>query len=755
MILAAATVFVAFIILLKLWVRLDALDEQVNAIQRRLRQVDDALSHPGPLNSQVATPAAASVAMPASAPSSHTQPPAMAPPPLPLPQTPSAQQPAAAPPAPSLATSASAPQRAAVPSAATPVARDLESEIGSRWVLVAGVLVLVLGVAFFVKYAFDRHWISETLRVAAGTLAGAAIWIGGVWLAGRGYQLYGRMVAGGGLAMLYLSAYAAGALYGLVPAGVALMWMAALSGITVVTADRQDSIGLATTAITLAFAAPALVATNQDHHIVLFVYDSMLVVATLLLVRRHDWLLLGLASFWLTWVSFAAWSGESYRASYFASTEIYLTIVCAMFLLILTEHRRSRHQLAKLICGVLSLGPLIYHFASVAVLFDHSLPLLVYLIVFTALGVALLRDQPWLRLLLWVVTAVPFLVWVESHDNGVWYVAAMAAAVGLYALHLAGQLRALDTNTDPAVPEMALFHLNGLGLFAWMYPSVYGHAGSTATLAIGLGIWNAVLAWGSRRRGAAGAVPHALALAFTFAAIAVALGLAGPWITVAWAAEGAAVIWVGLTLRRTPLRYGGTCLLALAIVRLAVWQFGETLVSFTLFLNARMATGAFIVVLLYGAAALHLRFRDSLGDKAREWTTGFVVAANVLTVALVTADIYSFWDVRGQQLTASFARELSISVTWAAYGMGLIALGFNRRSAVLRYLALGLLGITVTKLFVVDLLTIDGVYRIVGFIVLGLVLLAASFLYHRSRRRMPGMSAETVSHTAREKFHTG
>src|SRR5439155_1098720 len=82
------------------------------------------------------------------------------------------------------------------------------------------------------------------------------------------------------------------------------------------------------------------------------------------------------------------------------------------------------------------------------------------------------------------------------------------------------------------------------------------------------------------RSGVAGPVPHALALTFTFAAIAVALGLAGRWITVAWAAEGAAVIWVGLSLRRTALRYGGTFLLALAIVRLAVWQFGETLASF-------------------------------------------------------------------------------------------------------------------------------------------------------------------------------
>ena len=251
-----------------------------------------------------------------------------------------------------------------------------------------------------------------------------------------------------------------------------------------------------------------------------------------------------------------------------------------------------------------------------------------------------------------------------------------------------------------------------------------------------LAIWNVVLAALSRRRGAAGPVPHALALAFTFGAIAVALGLSGPWITVAWAAEGAAVIWVGLSLRRSALRYGGMFLLALATGRLVVFQFGETLVSFTPFLNSRMAAGGFIVALLYGAAALHQRYRDSLSVAARPAAAGFVAAANILTVALLTADIYSFWEVRGERFTASFAREVSISVTWAAYAMGLMVLGFMEQSAVLRYLALGLLGITVVKLFAVDLLALDGIYRIIGFIVLGLVLLAASFLYHRSRRRM-------------------
>ena len=109
-----------------------------------------------------------------------------------------------------------------------------------------------------------------------------------------------------------------------------------------------------------------------------------------------------------------------------------------------------------------------------------------------------------------------------------------------------------------------------------------------------------------------------------------------------------------------------------------------------------------------------------------------ITAAHVLTVLLVTAEIVSFWELSEERLAAAFARQLSISLAWALYALGLIATGFRRSSSLLRYLALALFGVTVLKMFSVDLLELAGVYRIVGFTALGLMLLGASFLYQRS-----------------------
>ncbi|HEY6895117.1 MAG TPA: DUF2339 domain-containing protein, partial [Rhodanobacteraceae bacterium] len=101
--------------------------------------------------------------------------------------------------------------------------------------LLVGTLVLVLGVAFFIKYAFENEWIDERARVALGTAAGIAAWVAGVRFVSAGYVLYGRIVSGGGLAIIYLSAYAASALYEIVPASVAFGWMTVASAATVIT----------------------------------------------------------------------------------------------------------------------------------------------------------------------------------------------------------------------------------------------------------------------------------------------------------------------------------------------------------------------------------------------------------------------------------------------------------------------------------------------------------------------------------------
>src|SRR4030042_5265813 len=106
---------------------------------------------------------------------------------------------------------------------------NLEEQIGGQWFAKIGIFVLLLGVSFFLKYAFDNNWIGETGRVLMGIIAGIALLGAGEKLI-RNYFLYGQILSGGGLAMLYLSVYAAFGFYELLPAIAAFAFMALVTG---------------------------------------------------------------------------------------------------------------------------------------------------------------------------------------------------------------------------------------------------------------------------------------------------------------------------------------------------------------------------------------------------------------------------------------------------------------------------------------------------------------------------------------------
>jgi uncharacterized membrane protein len=76
-------------------------------------------------------------------------------------------------------------------------------------------------------------------------------------------------------------------------------------------------------------------------------------------------------------------------------------------------------------------------------------------------------------------------------------------------------------------------------------------------------------------------------------------------------------------------------------------------------------------------------------------------------------------------------RDFTYSALWMGYGAMLMMIGFLRRSAFVRWQALILIAATVVKVFVYDVSELDRGYRIVSFMILGILLLAISFVYQR------------------------
>src|SRR5437660_283751 len=86
---------------------------------------------------------------------------------------------------------------------------QIESIIGRRGLGWAAVCLILFAAAFFLKYAFDNRWIGELGRVAIGVAAGISMTVFGFKYHKRGWRVFSQILTGGGVVLLYLSAYAA------------------------------------------------------------------------------------------------------------------------------------------------------------------------------------------------------------------------------------------------------------------------------------------------------------------------------------------------------------------------------------------------------------------------------------------------------------------------------------------------------------------------------------------------------------------
>ena len=291
----------------------------------------------------------------------------------------------------------------------------LESQIGSRWLLYVGVIAIVIGVSYFEKLAIDNHWVNETWRTIQGGIAGVLFVIGGLRIVRKGYRLYGQILAGTGVALMYVSTYAAFNFYHLLTHPIAFLLMLAITALAAWLADSQRSQGLALVAVSGGFATPFLLPTGSDAEAALFTYDSILIGMTMLLARRREWPALNGVSYVFTGLTFLSWAAVFYLPSKYLTTELFLTVFCGMFLYALYSTYRSTTASAALVRVLLWTAPFGYHVLSVANLFNHEVALLIYLLLVALIGVTTgSRTNAWIRLSFWFAVVAPLTAWTSG-----------------------------------------------------------------------------------------------------------------------------------------------------------------------------------------------------------------------------------------------------------------------------------------------------------------------------------------------------
>jgi uncharacterized membrane protein len=239
-----------------------------------------------------------------------------------------------------------------------------------------------------------------------------------------------------------------------------------------------------------------------------------------------------------------------------------------------------------------------------------------------------------------------------------------------------------------------------------------------------------------------------VAIAFAFISIAIPLKLNAQWITIGWLVESAALLWISARTQAGFLRYFGVAALTAGVFRLLFYDKFHTE---TLVFNMRFATYAVAIVVLGGIA----RFGElQASKKEKPFFDVAVVALNLLALIALTFEASDYF-ARQMASRVNFAhsdheillaRGFSYSAIWLIYGTALMAVGFLKRSAFVRWQSLVLIAFTIGKVFLYDVSQLGGSFRIVSFIALGAVLLGISFIYQRDWLKLSSHSSDKSTH---------
>jgi uncharacterized membrane protein len=219
---------------------------------------------------------------------------------------------------------------AATPAATPRKTQNLENLIGAHWLNRIGIAAVLVGAAYFLKYAFENDWIGPATRIVIGVVCGALILIWSERFHARGHLLFSHTLKVVGVGVLYLSIWAAAETYAIIGNGLAFAAMLAVTAALVALAVRHNSEFIAGLAMTSGFLAPVLLSTHTNREVELFTYLAVLDAAALILVAFFPWVRAMAVAFFGTLFLYIGW----YRSFYTAAQQPRTIAFASLFFLI-------------------------------------------------------------------------------------------------------------------------------------------------------------------------------------------------------------------------------------------------------------------------------------------------------------------------------------------------------------------------------------------------------------------------------------
>ena len=202
---------------------------------------------------------------------------------------------------------------------------------GGNTIVRAGLVLLFIGLAFLARLVVVAGLFPIEARLATIGAAGTALLVVGFRKRIERPD-FGLQLQGAGIAVLYLTVFAAARLYGVMPPLAAFGFMVVFAGLGAWLAVKQDSLAMALASFLGGFAVPLLLGGRAETPTGLFTYITVLNLAILSTARNKSWRALNLLGFAATFLLASAWGVGSYTVSQFWICELFLGLSIAIYL---------------------------------------------------------------------------------------------------------------------------------------------------------------------------------------------------------------------------------------------------------------------------------------------------------------------------------------------------------------------------------------------------------------------------------------
>ena len=657
-----------------------------------------------------------------------------------------------------------------------------EYAIASNWLLRVGIVILVMGIGFFLKYSIERGLINEIGRVLLATIAGMAMLVVGTQMLGRKYHLFGQGLLGGGIATLYFAAFAATSLWHLIPAGVGFGLMILVTCVAGWIAVRFNSALVAVLGIIGGYGTPVMLQTGVVNFPGLFTYLLVLGAGVLGISYRKNWHLLNFLSFLGTYGLFFSVMERWYNVSYFWQVMPFLAAFFVLFstmtfLFNLVNRQKSTllevlalwvnagvffgvsYRLTSEVYGdkwvaAISLALAAFYIVHVYYfllrrLQDRELILsfIALSAFFLAVTVPLLLSSQWITAS-WAIQALVML-WIAGKLDSQFlrHVAYLLYAIVILRFGFVDLRQEYLENALAADLPMADYLLHMVERLVMFGIPVASLAGAGVLL----------------RK-----MPPSAVLSVDRA------NDIGQWVRDRWAVQAIVAVVAGMLFLYLHLELGRTFLyfypplgmpvLSLLWIALCIFllreyrlQPNEVLLGLLMLFVAGLVVKLFVFDLA-GWQVIELDAlcrRPLLLQHGRNAIAGFrrhhslplwrvlhafrqldARPASVIFGATALALLFVFTTLETNTFLWHYVPGLragGVSILWSIFALALIVAGIWRDTRILRYVGLALFAVVAWKVLFMDLARLDQFYRIIAFLVLGALVLSGSFVYLKYR----------------------